>query len=153
MSRTTTRVAAGTAIAAMGVFWTAPLFSTFAGADPAVTPGGIPCLSILQGVATNPPDLSQGIPPSAASILTPRAPVVGGPVPPASAVGGVPIPPASVPGAPGVPAGSGVVIPPASAPGAPGTGVVGGMITATVLAIFFVPVFFQLVNTRLQHHK
>ena len=34
-----------------------------------------------------------------------------------------------------------------------GTGVIGGMITATVLAIFFVPVFFQLVNTRLQHHK
>ncbi len=34
-----------------------------------------------------------------------------------------------------------------------GTGVVGGMITATVLAIFFVPVFFQLVNTRLQRHK
>ena len=29
-----------------------------------------------------------------------------------------------------------------------GTGVVGGMITATVLAIFFVPVFFQLVNTQ-----
>ena len=34
-----------------------------------------------------------------------------------------------------------------------GTGVIGGMITATVLAIFFVPVFFQLVNTKLQHHK
>jgi len=34
-----------------------------------------------------------------------------------------------------------------------GTGVVGGMLTAIVLAIFFVPVFFQLVNTRLQHHK
>ena len=34
-----------------------------------------------------------------------------------------------------------------------GTGVVGGMITATALAIFFVPVFFQLVNTRLQHHE
>ena len=34
-----------------------------------------------------------------------------------------------------------------------GTGVVGGMITATVLAIFFVPVFFEIVNTRLQHHK
>jgi multidrug efflux pump len=34
-----------------------------------------------------------------------------------------------------------------------GTGVVGGMISATVLAIFFVPVFFRLVNTRLQHHK
>ncbi|MFO1247479.1 MAG: efflux RND transporter permease subunit [Alphaproteobacteria bacterium] len=34
-----------------------------------------------------------------------------------------------------------------------GTGVVGGMITATVLAIFFVPVFFQLINTKLQHHK
>jgi multidrug efflux pump len=34
-----------------------------------------------------------------------------------------------------------------------GTGVVGGMITATVLAIFFVPVFFQLINTRLQRHK
>jgi len=34
-----------------------------------------------------------------------------------------------------------------------GTGVVGGMISATILAIFFVPVFFRLVNTRLQHHK
>jgi multidrug efflux pump subunit AcrB len=34
-----------------------------------------------------------------------------------------------------------------------GTGVIGGMMTATVLAIFFVPVFFQLVNTRIQHHK
>ena len=34
-----------------------------------------------------------------------------------------------------------------------GTGVIGGMLTATVLAIFFVPVFFQLVNMRLQHHK
>jgi hydrophobe/amphiphile efflux-1 (HAE1) family protein len=34
-----------------------------------------------------------------------------------------------------------------------GTGVVGGMFTATILAIFFVPVFFRLVNTRLQHHK
>jgi len=34
-----------------------------------------------------------------------------------------------------------------------GTGVVGGMLTATVLAIFFVPVFFQLINTKLQHHK
>ena len=29
-----------------------------------------------------------------------------------------------------------------------GTGVIGGMLTATILAIFFVPVFFQLVNTR-----
>ena len=34
-----------------------------------------------------------------------------------------------------------------------GTGVVGGMISATILAIFFVPVFFRVVNTRLQHHK
>ena len=34
-----------------------------------------------------------------------------------------------------------------------GTGVVGGMFSATVLAIFFVPVFFLLVNTRLQRHK
>jgi len=34
-----------------------------------------------------------------------------------------------------------------------GTGVVGGMITATVLAIFFVPVFFEIVNTRLQKHE
>jgi hydrophobe/amphiphile efflux-1 (HAE1) family protein len=34
-----------------------------------------------------------------------------------------------------------------------GTGVVGGMISATVLAIFFVPVFFRIVNTRLQHHR
>jgi multidrug efflux pump len=34
-----------------------------------------------------------------------------------------------------------------------GTGVVGGMITATILAIFFVPVFFLLVNTKLQRHK
>ncbi|MND02437.1 Toluene efflux pump membrane transporter TtgE [compost metagenome] len=34
-----------------------------------------------------------------------------------------------------------------------GTGVVGGMFTATILAIFFVPVFFLLVNTKLQRHK
>ncbi len=34
-----------------------------------------------------------------------------------------------------------------------GTGVVGGMISATILAIFFVPVFFRIVNTRLQHHR
>jgi len=34
-----------------------------------------------------------------------------------------------------------------------GTGVVGGMISATVLAIFFVPVFFQLINKGLQHHE
>jgi multidrug efflux pump len=34
-----------------------------------------------------------------------------------------------------------------------GTGVIGGMLTATILAIFFVPVFFQIVNTRLQHHE
>jgi multidrug efflux pump len=34
-----------------------------------------------------------------------------------------------------------------------GTGVIGGMITATILAIFFVPVFFLLVNTKLQRHK
>jgi multidrug efflux pump len=34
-----------------------------------------------------------------------------------------------------------------------GTGVVGGMLTATVLAIFFVPVFFQMVNRGLQHHE
>jgi multidrug efflux pump len=33
-----------------------------------------------------------------------------------------------------------------------GTGVIGGMLTATVLAIFFVPVFFQLINRGLQHH-
>jgi multidrug efflux pump len=34
-----------------------------------------------------------------------------------------------------------------------GTGVVGGMFTATVLAIFFVPVFFEIVNMRLQKHE
>jgi multidrug efflux pump len=34
-----------------------------------------------------------------------------------------------------------------------GTGVVGGMISATILAIFFVPVFFQLINKGLQHHE
>jgi len=34
-----------------------------------------------------------------------------------------------------------------------GTGVIGGMLTATVLAIFFVPVFFQLINRSLQHHE
>ena len=33
-----------------------------------------------------------------------------------------------------------------------GTGVIGGMLSATVLAIFFVPVFFQLINKGLQHH-
>jgi multidrug efflux pump len=34
-----------------------------------------------------------------------------------------------------------------------GTGVVGGMISATVLAIFFVPVFFQIINRGLQRHE
>jgi multidrug efflux pump len=34
-----------------------------------------------------------------------------------------------------------------------GTGVIGGMLTATILAIFFVPVFFQLINKGLQHHE
>ncbi|HWC62846.1 MAG TPA: efflux RND transporter permease subunit, partial [Rhizomicrobium sp.] len=34
-----------------------------------------------------------------------------------------------------------------------GTGVIGGMLTATILAIFFVPVFFILVNKGLQHHE
>jgi multidrug efflux pump len=34
-----------------------------------------------------------------------------------------------------------------------GTGVVGGMIAATVLAIFFVPVFFVMVNKGMQHHE
>ena len=34
-----------------------------------------------------------------------------------------------------------------------GTGVIGGMLTATILAIFFVPVFFQMINKGLQHHE
>ena len=34
-----------------------------------------------------------------------------------------------------------------------GTGVIGGMLTATILAIFFVPVFFVLVNKGMQHHE
>jgi multidrug efflux pump len=34
-----------------------------------------------------------------------------------------------------------------------GTGVIGGMLTATILAIFFVPVFFVMVNKGLQHHE
>jgi multidrug efflux pump len=34
-----------------------------------------------------------------------------------------------------------------------GTGVIGGMISATVLAIFFVPVFFLLVNKHLRRHE
>jgi multidrug efflux pump len=34
-----------------------------------------------------------------------------------------------------------------------GTGVIGGMLTATILAVFFVPVFFQLINRGLQHHE
>ncbi len=34
-----------------------------------------------------------------------------------------------------------------------GTGVDGGMITATILAIFFVPVFFEIVNMKLQKHE
>jgi multidrug efflux pump subunit AcrB len=34
-----------------------------------------------------------------------------------------------------------------------GTGVIGGMLTATILAIFFVPVFFILVNRGMQHHE
>jgi multidrug efflux pump len=34
-----------------------------------------------------------------------------------------------------------------------GTGVIGGMLSATILAIFFVPVFFVMVNKGLQHHE
>ncbi len=34
-----------------------------------------------------------------------------------------------------------------------GTGVIGGMLSATILAIFFVPVFFVLVNRGLQRHE
>jgi multidrug efflux pump len=34
-----------------------------------------------------------------------------------------------------------------------GTGVIGGMLTATILAIFFVPVFFLMINKGLQHHE
>jgi multidrug efflux pump len=46
----------------------------------------------------------------------------------------------------------------ASGPGAGsqndiGTGVIGGMLTATILAIFFVPLFFVLVNRGLQRHE
>ncbi len=31
-----------------------------------------------------------------------------------------------------------------------GTGVIGGMLTATVLAIFFVPLFYEIVRERLK---
>ncbi|NQF19531.1 DUF2094 domain-containing protein [Enterobacter hormaechei] len=34
-----------------------------------------------------------------------------------------------------------------------GTGVMGGMLSATLLAIFFVPVFFVVVRRRFTHHK
>jgi multidrug efflux pump len=34
-----------------------------------------------------------------------------------------------------------------------GTGVIGGMLSATILAVFFVPVFFQLINKSLQRHQ
>ena len=34
-----------------------------------------------------------------------------------------------------------------------GTGVIGGMLTATILAVFFVPLFFVLVNRGLQRHE
>ncbi|WP_419894660.1 hypothetical protein, partial [Proteus faecis] len=33
-----------------------------------------------------------------------------------------------------------------------GTGVMGGMLTATLLAIFFVPVFFVVVKRRFNRH-
>ncbi|MBU3687356.1 MAG: hypothetical protein FGM25_13300, partial [Mycobacterium sp.] len=84
MSRTTARVAAGTAIATAGLFWSIPLLSPLAAAN--LGPGpGVPCISIVQNGITNPPDLSQGLPPSAASLFVPGSPTVGGPVPPASA--------------------------------------------------------------------
>ncbi|MBD4476908.1 hypothetical protein GUG87_03685, partial [Xanthomonas citri pv. citri] len=34
-----------------------------------------------------------------------------------------------------------------------GTGVMGGMLSATLLAIFFVPVFFVVVRRRFTKHK
>ena len=129
MSRTTTRVAAGTAIATAGLFWSVPLITALAAADNTVSPGGVPCISILQNAITNPPDLSGGLPAAANSIFNPGSPTVGVPIPPASAVGSVPVPPATVPGAPGTLGTGGVVIPPASVPGAPGTAVVGGVPT------------------------
>ena len=129
MSRTSTRVAAGTAIAIASVFWTVPLLNALAVADNAISPGGVPCISIVQQAITNPPDLSGGLPGAATSIFTPASPTLGGPVPPASAIGSVPVPPATLPGAPGTAGAGGVVIPPASVPGAPGTAVVGGLPT------------------------
>jgi len=116
MSRTTTRVAAGTAIATAGLFWTVPLLNTLAVADNAISPGGVPCISIIQQAITNPPNLTEALPGAASSIFSPGSPTIGGPVPPASAVGSVPIPPASLPGAPGAGGMGGVVIPPASVP-------------------------------------
>ncbi|HPZ94029.1 MAG TPA: hypothetical protein PK871_03815, partial [Mycobacterium sp.] len=127
MSRTTTRVAAATAMATAGFFWTAPLAGHFAVADPNV--GGVPCISIVQNVITSPPDLSNGVPGAASSILTPKSPTAGGPTPPASVAGSVPVPPASAPGAPGTPGAARAAIPPASTPGAPGSGAVAGVPT------------------------
>jgi len=60
MSRTTTRVAAATAMATAGFFWTAPLAGHFAVADPNV--GGVPCISIVQNVITSPPDEPNKVP-------------------------------------------------------------------------------------------
>jgi len=34
-----------------------------------------------------------------------------------------------------------------------GTGVIGGVVSATLLAIFFVPIFFQWINRGLMHHE
>ena len=127
MSRTSTRVAAGTAIAIASVFWTVPLLNALAVADNAISPGGVPCISIVQQAITNPPDLSVVYPALQPRSSPPASPTLGGPVPPASAIGSVPVPPATLPGAPGTAGAGGVVIPPASVPGAPGTAVVGGL--------------------------
>ena len=104
-----------------GMFLTAPVLSPLAAADP--TRGGVPCVGILQQIATHPADIPQALHEAANSFTAgpgqPTPPVV---VPPASSSSAglppvPPRPPASVstsssgvtppvPGTPGVPVAS-----------------------------------------------
>ena len=113
MSRTTHRLAAVTAMATAGFFWTAPLFSPRAAAD--LGSPGVPCVNIIQQAAANPPNLQEGIPGAASSLFPNNPPVAGGPVPPATAPGAIHVPPASVPGAPGTHAPAAAAVPPMGA--------------------------------------
>ncbi|MFO7165325.1 MAG: hypothetical protein DIU75_018575, partial [Mycolicibacterium hassiacum] len=127
---------------ATGLLFASPLLSPWTGPRAVAQPtrGGVPCLSMIQQIATQPGTIPQalqhaatsittGTPPAALPVVVPPATDVGvaaPPIPPTPPAGVVDtaagaLPPA--PGAPGAPIGvpGALGVPPG--PGAPGTGI------------------------------